>query len=55
MHRNLLKNDLTNLKSEFDKLDNDKLEKLPSALNSFKKVDKLDADKLKPVPVDLKK
>ena len=48
--------DLTNLKSEVDKLDIDKLEKVSNGLNSLKsKVDKLDVDKLKLAPVDLKK
>ena len=46
----------TNLKSEVDKLDIDKLEKVPTGLNSLKsKVDKLDVDKLVPIPVDLNK
>ena len=44
---------LANLKYEVDKLDIDKLEKVPTGLNSLKnKVDKLDVDKLD-VPVDL--
>ena len=48
--------DLASLKSEVDKLDIDKLEKVPTGLNSLKsKVDKLDVDKLVPVPVDLSK
>ena len=48
--------DLASLKSEVDKLDIDKLEKVPTGLNSLKsKVDKLDSDKLVPVPVDLSK
>ena len=43
LHRNLLKkDDLANIKSEFDNLDIDELAKL-------------DARKLKPVPVDLSK
>ena len=47
---------LASLKSEVDKLDTDKLEKVPTGLNSLKgKVDKLDVDKLVPVPVDLSK
>ena len=47
---------LASLKSEVDKLDIDKLEKVPPCLNSLKsKVDKLDVDKLVPVPVDLSK
>ena len=48
--------DLASLKSEVDKLDSDKLEKVPTGLNSLNsKVDKLDVDKLLPVPVDLSK
>ena len=48
--------DLASLESEDDKLDVDKLEKVPGGLNSLKsKVDKLDVDKLVPVPVDLSK
>ena len=47
---------LASLKSEFDKLDIDKLEKVPTGLNSLKsKVDKLDVGELIPVPVDLSK
>ena len=46
---------LASLKSEADKLDIDKLEKVLSGFNSLKsKIDKLDVDKLKPVPTDLK-
>ena len=46
--------DLASLKSEVDKLDIDKLEKVPTNLSSFKsKVDKEDVDKLVPVPVDI--
>ena len=46
--------DLANLKSEVDKLDIDKLEKVQTDLNRLKsKVDELDVDKLVPVPVDL--
>ena len=42
--------------SEVDKLDIDKLEKIPTGLNSLKsKIDKLDDDKLVPAPVDLSK
>ena len=45
---------LASLKSEVDKLDIHKLEKVPTCLNNLEsKVDKLDADKLVPVPVDL--
>ena len=48
--------DLDNLESEFDKLDIDKLEKLPTGSNSLKrKVDKLDVDRLVPAPVDFSK
>ena len=48
--------DSASLKSEVDKLDTDKLEKVPNGLNSLKsKVDKLDVDKLILVPVDLSK
>ena len=48
--------DLTNLKSDANKLDIDKLENVPTNLNNLKsKVDKLDVDKLVPVPVDLSK
>ena len=48
--------DLTNLKSDANKLDIDKLENVPTYLNNLKsKVDKLDVDKLVPVPVDLRK
>ena len=48
--------DLASLKSEVDKLDIDKLEKVPTGLNRLKsKVDKLDVDKFVPVPVDLSK
>ena len=47
--------DLASLKSEVDKLDIDKLEKVPTGLNSLKsKVDKSDV-KLVPFPVDLSK
>ena len=48
--------DLTNSKSNLDKLDIDKLENVPTNLNNLKsKVDNLDVDKLVPVPVDLSK
>ena len=48
--------DLSSLKSEADKLDTDKLVKVPTGLSSLKsKVHKLDVDKLVPVPVDLSK
>ena len=47
------KGDLASLKSDINKLDTDKLEKVPSDLNSLKsKVDYLDADKLKPPSKD---
>ena len=50
------KTDFTNLKSDVDKLDIDKLKNVPTNLSNFKsKVDKLDVDKLVPVPVDLSK
>ena len=46
--------DLASLKTEVDKLDFGKLQKVPTGLNSLKsKVDKLDVDKLVPVPTDL--
>ena len=48
--------DLTNLKSDVDKLDIDKLKNVLTNLSNLKsKVDKLDFDKLVPVPVDLSK
>ena len=48
------KADLACLKLDIHKLDIDKLEKVPSGLNSLKrKVDKLDVNKLKPVPTDV--
>ena len=48
--------DLINLKLEFDKLNIDKLEKVPTGLNSLKsKIDRLCVDKLVPVLVDLSK
>ena len=48
------KTDLANLKPDVDKLDIDKLKKVPTKLNNLKsKVDKLDVDKLVPVSVDL--
>ena len=44
------------MKSKVDKLDIDKLEKVPTGWSSLKsKVDKLDVDKLIPVSVDLSK
>ena len=44
------------LKSDVDKLDNDKLENVPNNLSNLKsKVDKLDIDKLVPVRIDLSK
>ena len=44
------------IKSEVDKSDIDRLEKVSTGLNSLKcKVDKLDVDKLVPVPVDVSK
>ena len=51
-----LKSYLTNLKTDIDKLDIDKLKILSNDLSNFKnKVDKLDIDKLVPIPVDLSK
>ena len=48
--------DLSNLKSNVDKLDIDKLKNAPTNLRDLKnKVDKSDVDKLVPVPVDLRK
>ena len=50
------KSNLANLKSDVDKLDTDKLKKIPSSLRSLKsKVDELDIGKLKATPVDLSK
>ena len=50
------KDDLSNLKSEVGKLDNDKLEKAQSCLRSLKsKVDKLDFSNLAPGPSDISK
>ena len=47
---------LTNLKSDVDKLDIDKLKNEPTNLSNLKsKVDKLDIDKLVLVPADLSK
>ena len=53
----LLKNvDLANLKSNFDKLDINKLKNVPTNLSNFKiKVDELDVNKLRPAPLDLSK
>ena len=54
--KKLLERFTSNLKSNVDKLDIDKLKNVPTNLSNFKsKVDKLDADKLVPVPVDLRK
>ena len=48
------KADLASVKYDVDMLDIDKLEKVPTGLNSSKsKVDKLDVDKLVPAPVKL--
>ena len=48
--------DLASLKSNVDKLDIDKLKKLPTNLSNLKsKVGKLDIDKFVPVSVDLNK
>ena len=47
--------DLSNLKSNVDKLDIDKLKNAPNDFRNLKrKIDKLDVDKLLPVPVDFK-
>ena len=52
----LYKNDLANLKSDFDKVDIDELKTIPSGLRSLKsKVYKLDIAKLETAPVDLSK
>ena len=48
--------DLGNLKSNWDKLDFDKLKNVPTNLSNLQsKVDKLDVDESVPVPVDLSK
>ena len=48
--------DLASLKSNVDKLDIDKLKKVPTNLSNLKsKVGKLDIDKFVPVSVDLNK
>ena len=48
--------DLANLKSEVGKLDCDKLEKVPTGLNSLEsKVNKLNVDKLATVPAGFSK
>ena len=50
------KDDLANLKSDVNRLDIDKLEKLPSGLNSLKsKAEKLGVDILQTFTVQLKK
>ena len=52
----LEKDDLANLKPEVDKLDIDKLENVPSGLNTLKsKIDELDISKLKITPSDFSK
>ena len=49
-------NDLDSLKSDIDKLDIDKLEKVPSGLSNLKsKGNTLDVDKLVSLPVELDK
>ena len=54
--KNATKVDLTNLKSDVEKLGIDKLKNAPSDLrNSKSKVDDLDVDKLLPAPRDLSK
>ena len=51
-----LKTNLSNLKTEEDKLDIDKLKILPNSWSDLKtKVNELDIDKFMPVPVDLGK
>ena len=51
-----LKTNLANLKTEVDKLDTDKLKRLPNNLSNLKtKIDKLDIDELVPVPIDFSK
>ena len=46
------KTDSSNLESDLDKLDVDKLKNIPSNLSNLKsKVDKIDVDKLVPIPV----
>ena len=53
-HLFLKNNNLANLKSDVDKLDNDELENVTNNFSNLKnKVEKLDVDKLVPVPVDL--
>ena len=48
--------DLASVKSNVDKLDNDKFKNVPTNISHLKsKVDKLDVAKLVPVPVDLSK
>ena len=54
-HQILLKAELANSKSDVDKLNIDKLERVPSGLNLKIKVDKLDVDKLVHLCVDLSK
>ena len=50
------KSDLVILKTEFDKLDTDKLKNVPTNLSNLKsEVDKLDIGKLKTTAVDLSK
>ena len=48
--------DLASLRSNVDKLDNDKLKNVPTNLSNLKsKIDKLDVDKLLPASVELSK
>ena len=50
------KANLASLESEVDKLDIEKLEKVPAGLNSLKsKLDNLGVENLVPVPADLNK
>ena len=56
IHLNQLQKSVIALKAEVEKLNINKLVKVPTSLNNVKtKVDDLDVGKLKTVPVDLKK
>ena len=56
IHHFAKKIDLANLKSDVDRLDIDKLKRLPTNLSNLKsKVDKLDIGKLESTPLDLRK
>ena len=51
-----LKSNLSNIKTEVDKLDINKLKILSNNLSNLKtEIDKLDSDELVPVPIDLSK